>query len=132
MSKAFLGKEANTCELKRLNVHLEDMQSFINKKLHHFVSKRTSKFFERCNISSQFIAHDPATWKSRPDYQQGSTIIPAISVINDTAERGVKLMEEYNNLLTQNEEQKQYLLKVVKDYRAQFPSCSKYTLSKEY
>lgn len=131
MSKAFLGKEANTCELKRLNVHLEDMQSFIHKELHHFVSKRTSKFFERCNISSQFIAHDPATWKSRPDYQQGSTIIPAISVINDTAERGVKLMEEYNNLLTQNEEQKQYLLKVVKDYRAQFPSCSKYTLSKE-
>jgi hypothetical protein len=42
-------------------------------------------------------------------------------VVNDIAERGVALMEEYNKLHTTNEEQKQYLLLLVKQYRKKRP-----------
>lgn len=48
--------------------------------------------------------------------------------MNDTAERGVKLMQDYNNILSRSEEQKQYILQIVKDYRLRFPNCNKETL----
>jgi hypothetical protein len=44
------------------------------------------------------------------------------------AERGIKLMEDYNTLLTTNEEQKQFVLQIVSDYRKKFPNCKKSTL----
>lgn len=110
MAKAFKEKESNNCDSKRLNFHLEEMTEFTHKELHNFVSKSTSNFFKRFKISSDFIARDPVIWNSLHDYQHGLTIVRNLTVVNDTAERGVKLMEEYNNLITHDEEQKQYLL----------------------
>ena len=43
-------------------------------------------------------------------------------VVNDTAERGVKLFEEYNSLLTNDEEEKQFLLQVVEANRKAVPT----------
>lgn len=40
-------------------------------------------------------------------------------------ERGVALIEEFNDLLTNNEEQKQYVLQVVKKHRADYQNCNK-------
>ena len=34
-------------------------------------------------------------------------------VVNDTTERGVKLFEEFNRIITNDEEEKQYLLRVM-------------------
>lgn len=55
-----------------------------------------------------------------------------LRVVNDLAERGVKLMEDYNKLISKNEEQKHYLLQVVSQYRHKFPDCKKSTLSEEF
>ena len=41
-----------------------------------------------------------------------NNIVQHIKVVNDIAERGVKLLDEYNRLMINNEEQKQYLLQV--------------------
>lgn len=49
-----------------------------------------------------------------------------MKVVNDTAERAVKVMSEFNEILTNNNEKvKQFLLQVVRDYRNQFPSHDK-------
>jgi len=40
-------------------------------------------------------------------------IVKNLKVVNDIAERGVKLFEKFNNLLTNNEEKKQLFLQVV-------------------
>ena len=40
-----------------------------------------------------------------------------MKIVNDIAEIGVKLIEDYNKLITNNEQQKQYLLQVVSNYR---------------
>jgi len=50
-------------------------------------------------------------------------------VVNDIAERGVALMDEYNKLHTTDEEQKQFLLLVVKEYHQWYPDRSKKTLA---
>jgi hypothetical protein len=46
------------------------------------------------------------------EYIQAKEILSALKVVNDTAERGVKLMEEYNEKFTKNEDQKQFILQV--------------------
>ena len=51
-----------------------------------------------------------------------------LRVVNESAERGVKLMEDYNKLFTKNEPQKQYVLRIVSDYRRKFPGYKKETL----
>ena len=38
---------------------------------------------------------------------------------------GVALMTEYNEILTSNEDQKQYLLQVVSEHRRKMPTCKK-------
>ena len=43
-------------------------------------------------------------------------------VVNDTAKRGVKLFEEYNSLLTNDEEEKQLIVQVVEANRKAVPA----------
>jgi len=51
-----------------------------------------------------------------------------MKVVNDIAERGVALMEEYNKLHTNNEEQKQFFLLLIKKFRQKYPNSKKSTL----
>lgn len=55
---------------------------------------------------------DPAGWKNNNFYQSGKKSSDALHIVNDTAERGVKLMEEYNQKFTKNQNQNQFLLQV--------------------
>lgn len=49
-------------------------------------------------------------------------------VVNDKAERGVKLIQDFNDTLTKDEDQKQFLLQVVTECRRLYPDTSKSTL----
>ena len=69
-------------------------------------------------------------WDKNEDFQKGLNIVNNLHVTNDTAERGVKLMEEYNMVLTKNEDQKQYVLQVIDDYRRKYPNSLKSTVLK--
>jgi len=51
--------------------------------------------------------------------------------ISYLAERGVALIEQYNSILTKDEDQKQIILQVVEDHRRRFPDSSKKTLAAE-
>lgn len=42
-------------------------------------------------------------------------------MINNVTGRGVKLIEVYNNKITKDESQKQYLLQVTSDYSKKYP-----------
>lgn len=83
-------------------------------------------------ISKDFLDLDPKLWNLNEHYKKGKKFVYNLHIVNDVAERGVKLMEDYNKLISKNEEQKQYLLQVVSEYRHKFPDCKKSTLSKEF
>jgi len=55
-----------------------------------------------------------------------------LKVVNDIAERGVRLMEEFKDILTDDEEQRRMLLHCVKDTRKLYPDLRKSTLAKTY
>ena len=52
-------------------------------------------------------------------------IANSLTVTNDTAERGVAIIQEYNGLLSKTEEQTQFILQVVKEHRKLFPNALK-------
>ena len=52
-----------------------------------------------------------------------------MKVVNDHAERGVALIQEFSGLLTRDEDQLQFLLQVVHEHRKAFPDSNKKTLT---
>ena len=49
--------------------------------------------------------------------------------MNDAAERGVALIQSFNGVLTNQEEQNPFLLQVVEKHRLDFPNPNKSTLN---
>ncbi|KAG0717372.1 hypothetical protein GWK47_054586 [Chionoecetes opilio] len=92
-------------------------------------STNTRQFFQKLRLEDGFLDADPATWLEREDFRTAAAFVQGIAVINDHAERGVALIQEYNRRLTQNEEQLQFHLQVVSRHRAEFPDSRKKTVT---
>jgi hypothetical protein len=86
------------------------------------------KFFERFKINTDFLTTDPSKWDGDENFNKSTAIVNNINVVNDIAERGVKLIKEYNTKITNDEIQKQYLLQVVCDYCNKYPNSKKSTV----
>lgn len=112
--------------LKRTKV---DAQLIQVKELEDFVSQGTWRFFDITGLPSKFLDNDVNTWGEDDSYKYAKSAVLGMKVVNDIAERGVALMDEYNKLHTNNEEQKQYLLLVVQQYRKKYPDRKKSTLT---
>lgn len=95
------------------------------KQLNNFVTKGTRSFFTIVGISQDFLLLDPSEWECHEQYRQSQQLVKSIRVVNDLAERGVALIQEFNSSLTRSEEQKQYLLHVVEDHRNKFSAPTK-------
>ena len=52
----------------------------------------------------------------------------SLKEVNDTAERAVKLMQDFHEKTTAKEEQKQYLLRCVQEHKKLYPDSKKDTL----
>jgi len=54
-----------------------------------------------------FIAKDPSEWENGASFQSSQQVVCRITAINDFTERGIALIQEYNQILTNDEEQHQ-------------------------
>ena len=84
--------------------------------------------FEITGISSTFLSTDPTSWEDNEHYAAVKPIASSLRVVNDIEESGVALTDEYNKLPTNDEEQKQYLMLVVKEFRKRYLDRNKTTL----
>lgn len=97
----------------KLFIKLEDLAYFLNKELPlDLITSKSQDVFRRFHISNEFLQTDPTSWKDQESYKKGREIIAYLKVVNDTAERGVKLMEESNDKFTKDEDQRQFVLQV--------------------
>lgn len=92
------------------------MINLLDKDLSFFVSGKTLNVFKRFNISLAFLQLDPKNWETNKGYSEAINFVNEMHVVNDTAERGVKLMEKYQYILTKNEAENQFILQVVSYY----------------
>lgn len=115
---------------KRVVATMSEITLYGSKNINDFISSRTKTFFTRLGIETSFLESDPSTWQESEAYKAGKRISQHLSVVNDAAERALKLITDYNRSLTYNEEDKQYLLQVVEHYRQLYPSYTKTSLIK--
>lgn len=118
----------NDNDTKKIIALPNNVCHYVNKDIEHFVSQKTLSFFERFNIPMDFLEKDPKDWSDDTSYNVGLNIARKLKVVNDSAERAVKLMEDYNRVLSQNEEEKQFILQIVSEYRKRYPNSKKSTL----
>jgi len=107
-----------------------DQSTIPDKRLSSFVTSNTKNFLQVLAILDSFLATNPYTWLSNSDYMVAEDIVRELRVVNDTAERGVALKQEFNALLTKDEEQTQFAIQVIKEYRKRYLDSKNETLLK--
>lgn len=68
------------------------------------MNNRLANFFERFKLNIKWLNTSPEYWDNDPDYIQDEKIVQSLNVVNNIAERNVKLFEEFNPHLTKDED----------------------------
>ena len=83
--------------------------------------------FMLLKTGTSWLQSGPETWLGDPGYQETAAFITTIKVTNDVAERGVKLITDYAEILTKGEVTREFPLQGVELHRRKFPDCQKKT-----
>ena len=86
--------------------------------------------FEILQVDTRFLNEDVSDWSNRNDYQAAMTNIEAlnvINVINDCAERGVKLSSDFLSAPKIKEHYQDLLQVVLQDRQRQSSPCRRIT-----
>ena len=89
----------------------------------------SSSFFETAKIEDTFLSVPVKDWPKTPSYTKAALFAKNLICVNDVAEQGVALIQDFNSA-TKNEEQKQFLLQVVEMHRKKFTNCNRCNLLK--
>lgn len=89
-----------------------------NSCLSDFITAQSYDFFEILNIDKDFLTKDPEEWPQMKEYIVAQKRVQALQVVNDIAERAVKLASDFNGKLTKDPDQEQFLLQVVEYHRS--------------
>lgn len=100
----------------------------LRRDMSDFITKDSLFLFKQFDLSYDFLKKAPELWDADETFENCRTVFKQLKVVNDIAERGVALIEKYNDSLTKNEEQKQYLLQIVASHRQKYPNANKKTL----
>ena len=88
--------------------------------------------FQRLNLSLHdisFLTYLRDKWCDFDGWKKLNMFTSDVKVVNDIAERGVRLMEEFKDILTDGEEQRRMLLHCVENKRKLYPDFRKSTLA---
>jgi hypothetical protein len=100
---------------KKYNLKISEITIFLSKPdkeiLISLLCQKSANIFQRFKIEN-FLHIYPSLWLNSSAYQKGKTIIEQLRNVNNSAERGIKIVEDYNNSITRDETQKQFLLQV--------------------
>jgi len=85
-------------------------------------------FFQTLGIDDSFLDVPVESWADSQSFKIAEVLVKHLACVNDCAERGVALMQTFNETITKDEEQKQFLLQVVEKHRKDFAKCNHYQL----
>ena len=95
-----------------------------------FIGPNSWFLFQMFQTDGSWLKEDPSLWNTLQIYQDIRKHVHSVKVINDAAERGVKLITNFAAIITDNDEQRSSLLQAVEKQRHDFPDFSKTTLSR--
>ncbi|KAG0712093.1 hypothetical protein GWK47_002150 [Chionoecetes opilio] len=106
-----------------------EFASVIGKTVVDFATANSRRIFERLNLPSGFLDVAPEELEDREDFRKAAETVQCLHVVNDHAERGVALIQKFSGSITHDEEQLQFLVRVVDDHRRRYPDALKRTVA---
>lgn len=94
------------------------------------IGPESHTLFQSLNIGTGWLAKPVEDWSSEAEFQTAEKFVRSVKVVNDAAERGVKLISDFSTIITTDPEQRQALLQAVENHRKKFPDFKKKTLSR--
>ena len=80
--------------------------------LQSLTTKNSRRLLDLLPIDTIFLDVEPDTWDSNSKYIHACQVVSKLQVVNDVAERGVPLIEDFTGCCTYDEEQVQCLLQL--------------------
>lgn len=78
--------------------------------LSSFIGERSWLIFHLLGATGRWLNQNPITWTDDPEFQRMYDVVSSLSVVNDTAERGVKDIEDYANATTDSDHRERIIL----------------------
>ena len=103
------------------NINLDNIRSLELKDL---IDSDSWFFFHCLGINTDFLSHPAETWETKPGFIEAKNRVKNLHVVNDSAERGVKLTSDFLNT-ARKENIFQHLLQVVEKDRKDRPDQRK-------
>ena len=88
-----------------------------NTELTDLLGPNSWLIFKLLGLSGDWLWRDCSDWKEIEEFQAFENYVTHTKVINDCAERAIKLWSDYLDVLTSDESKKQGLVQVVEDHR---------------
>lgn len=101
-----------------------EMPTEITEDLSRYVGMDSWSFFKIMKISQEFLYKPVTEWASDEGFESAKLVVNSISVVNDAAERGVKLGHDFLGTAVK-EERYQRVLQVVENSRHAEPNTRK-------
>ena len=86
-------------------------------KLSDFVGQNSWLLLVILRLEGHWLNQPAAQWKDIPEFLKFEEYVVHTKVVNDTAERAIKLWSDYLNILTTDEMKREGLVQVVEDHR---------------
>lgn len=119
-----LEKDSSSDYEKRITI---DKNSVSEEKMHKFVTKNTRKFLEDFGVNIDWLQIDPELWPTDENYKNARNYFQKLNVVNDSAERNLRLVDTFNQSF-KSEDEFQQLLQIVEKHRREYPNAKKSTL----
>ena len=94
------------------------------------IGPESNTLFQCLGISKEWLAKPLADWPSDQEFQVAENFVHSVKVVNDPAERGVKLISDFATIITTDPIQREALLQGVENNRKKYPNFKKITLNK--
>ena len=87
-------------------------------RLSQFIKSGSHYMFDVLGFDKTWIDQPVANWRDYEGYLEAEKFVKSLLVVNDAAERGIKLISEYINKLTKDPDERQDLIQVVQYHRS--------------
>lgn len=95
-----------------------------------FIGSRSWLLFELLGQSGDWLHEPVSEWESFDDYMEMAKVVNDLAVVNDTAERGVKDIEDYANQAMDGTKRENMVL-VSNSHRSKIPEFKKNEMENE-
>ena len=98
-------------------------------RLVHLIGPKSWFLFESLGVGTEWLRKSVQQWNLDEDYKEAEMFVRNVKVVNDVSERAVKLVQDFATSVSNDEQQKQYLLQVVEHHRKSIPTLQKALLA---